>query len=80
MLKEFIESVEGAENLRALQVILPLPIAVEVKDFVKNILEARTKGGRIGGKLSSGGGRPKLYKTPSDRQRAYRERKKNKLT
>lgn len=38
--------------------------------------EAGRLGGRIGGKLSRGGGRPRKYATASERQKAYLERKR----
>lgn len=46
------------------------------REYLKYLIEVRQTGGKIGGAKSRGGGRPRKYKTPSERQRAYLERKK----
>lgn len=45
MLKEFIDEVEKAERGKKPSLRLSLEMALEVKDFVKKILDARSKGG-----------------------------------
>ncbi len=77
MIKKFIETVEEAERHNKTSLLMDIQTASEAKNFIIIAQEARSKGGRIGGKLSKGGGRPRKYKNASERQQAYLERKKN---
>jgi hypothetical protein len=45
------------------------------REYLKYLIEIRQTGGKIGGAKSRGGGRPRKYKTASERQKAYLERK-----
>lgn len=58
MPKKFIEAVEAAERDNKPALLIDIETAIKVRDFIRIAQEARSKGGRIGGAKSKGGGRP----------------------